>query len=77
MPCPLIFAFSSGQCKALLFLKKNRYARHEAKKLFLCWAMGVISPTPMTQHKKKFLRRFFQKAATFFLGGRSWILIFS
>ncbi|HVE22769.1 MAG TPA: hypothetical protein VNC39_12400 [Acidocella sp.] len=28
------------------------------------WAMPLT--TPMPQHKKKFLRRFFQKAASFF-----------
>jgi hypothetical protein len=27
--------------------------------------MGYVSDTPMTQRKQKFLRRFFQKAATF------------
>jgi hypothetical protein len=30
-------------------------------------ASGVVPATPMAQRNKKFLRRFFQKAATFFL----------
>jgi hypothetical protein len=37
----------------------------EAKNFLLCWAMGVSVTTPMAQHNKKFLRRFFQKAAAF------------
>jgi hypothetical protein len=39
----------------------------EAKKLYLCWVMGLCRrQRPMTQHNQKFLRRFFQKAAAFF-----------
>jgi hypothetical protein len=35
------------------------------QKDLLCWAIGVGEITPVAQSQKKFLRRFFQKAASF------------
>jgi hypothetical protein len=39
----------------------------EAKKLLLCWAMGVVADPAHGPASQKFLRRFFQKAATYLL----------
>jgi hypothetical protein len=36
-----------------------------AKKLYYAGPQATSAPTPMAQRKQKFLRRFFQKAATF------------
>jgi hypothetical protein len=38
----------------------------EAKKLFYAGSWALSPTMPIAQHKKKFLRRFFQKAAAFF-----------
>jgi hypothetical protein len=51
----------SAENKALLFLKKKK------QKDFLYWGMGVGVATALGPDSKKFLRRFFQKAAAFFI----------
>jgi hypothetical protein len=41
----------------------------EAKKLYLCWAMGAGADNAHGPGEQKFLRRFFQKAAAFLARG--------
>jgi hypothetical protein len=50
----------------LFFVKKKQkkfFLKKRSKKLFLVWA--VLVSLPRAQSSKKFLRRFFQKAAAF------------